>query len=398
MTKASEFQGDKKDMKTKFFRIVALLLIIAVLAYLGGMFNMIKQRFSPTAYAVGDLLIDWGVLVPGDPIFTVNNMLPGDVESRDVDVTNNGTVSRAVSVRGDKTSETADFSTILDFVISNGSGDLYGGTSPTGPKTLADFFADSAAVDGLFLSNLAPSASTTYTFKATFPGAAGNEFQEASVVFDLQIGISIGGVPAECSHITFSGPPILGTSSAETIFGTLENDLIIAFEGNDKVSAFSGDDCIIGGEGNDELRGELDNDIIFGNEGDDLVVGAVGNDKLFGGEGNDTIRGENDDDYIEGNNGNDIITGGNGQDEIHGGDGADTINAESGDDVVTGDNGNDILDGGSDNDTMHGNNDNDTMLGQAGDDTLIGDLGNDSADGSFGTDTCDAEIELNCEP
>ena len=330
-----------------------------------------------TAYAVGDLNVLWGV-PDGDPIFVVSNMLPGDTEDRDVDVANGGTVPRDVGVRGVKTEEIASFAAILDFVVSEGGSDLYGGTSPTGPKTLEEFFADSSGPNGIFLSNLGNGDTTTYNFKATFPSSAGNEYQEAKVVFDLIIGI-VSDIPNECSEIEFSGSPIFGTSGNDTIRGTRGNDLIFALEGNDKVFAWSGDDCIVGGTGNDELRGETGNDIIFGNEGDDKVYGAVGQDLLFGGSGNDLVKGENGEDVIFGNEGNDTMLGGNANDVMHGNTGNDQMNGENGTDQVFGDE------------------DNDTLIGGNGPDTLIGNDGTDSANGQNGADTCDAEVEVNCE-
>lgn len=330
-----------------------------------------------TAYAVGDLNVEWGV-PDGDPIFVVQNMLPGDTEDRDVDVENNGSVPRDVGVRGVKTEEIASFAAILDFVISEGGNDLYGGTSPTGPKTLQEFFDESGGPNGLFLSNVGNGDTTTYNFLATFPSSSGNEYQGAKVVFDLIIGI-VSDIPGQCDGIEFSGSPIFGTSGNDTIRGTHGNDLIFALEGNDKVFAWSGDDCIVGGPGNDELRGETGDDIIFGNEGDDIVIGAVGEDLLFGGEGNDTVKGENNDDVMFGNEGNDIMKGGNGNDQIDGNEGNDNINGENGSDQVL------------------GSADNDTLIGGNGPDSLIGGDGVDSANGQSGNDTCDAETETNCE-
>src|SRR3989344_1458503 len=354
--------------------IITSLVLIGTIGFQNNWFGLFERK---TAYAVGDLNVIWGV-PDGDPIFVVENMLPGDTEDRDVDVANGRTVSRDVGVRGVKTQEIASFAAILDFVISEGGSDLYGGTSPTGPKTLQEFFDESAGPNGIFLSTLGNGDTTTYNFKATFPPGSGNEFQGAKVVFDLIIGI-VSDIPAECSDIEFSGSPIFGTSGNDTIRGTRGSDLIFALEGNDKVFAWSGDDCIVGGKGNDELRGETGNDIIFGNEGNDLVIGAVGKDLLFGGVGNDTVKGENGEDVMFGNEGNDIMKGGNGDDVINGNGGNDNINGENGSDRVQGDG------------------DNDTLIGGNGPDTLIGNDGTDSANGQNGADTCDAEVEVNCE-
>ena len=131
--------------------------------------------------AVGDLTINWGV-PSGDPIFVVTNALPGDTESRQVIVTNDGSVPRDIAVRGDLLSESPFFSTILDFKISENGTDLYTGT-------LADFFAATATPSSVPLNTINPSDSKTYTFEVHFQESAGNEFQNAFVIFNLLIGI-----------------------------------------------------------------------------------------------------------------------------------------------------------------------------------------------------------------
>ena len=327
----------KRSIKKRILTIVSLLLIVAIVIQTNG-FGLFTKK---TAYAVGDLNIVWGVPT-GDPIFVVEDMLPGDSEDRDVDVSNGGTVPRDVGVRGVKTEEIASFAAILDFVISENGTEIYGTGSPTGPKTLQNFFDDSAGPNGLFLSTINNGDSTTYNFEATFPPSSGNEYQGAKVVFDLIIGI-VSDIPEECQDIDFAGSPIFGTSGNDTIGGTHGNDLIFALEGKDKVFAWSGDDCIIGGPGNDELRGETGNDIIFGNEGDDKVYGAVGQDLLFGGSGNDLVKGENGEDIMFGNEGNDTMLGGNANDVMHGNTGNDQMNGENGTDQAVGDEGKDTL-------------------------------------------------------
>src|SRR3990167_11236733 len=201
-------------MRKKIFIIIGLILI-GIVGFQNNWFDIFQKK---TAYAVGDLNVVWGV-PDGDPIFVVENMLPGDMEDRNVDVANGGTVPRDVGVRGIKTEEIASFAAILDFVISEGGSDLYGGTSPTGPKTLQEFFDESAGPNGIFLSTLSNGDTTTYNFKATFPDGSGNEYQGAKVVFDLIIGI-VSDIPPECQDIEFSGSPIFGTSGNDTIRGT----------------------------------------------------------------------------------------------------------------------------------------------------------------------------------
>ncbi|OGY26446.1 MAG: hypothetical protein A2Z24_00330 [Candidatus Woykebacteria bacterium RBG_16_44_10] len=335
----------KKEIFRRIFVFtLAVVVIVAVV--------VIYQNNRPsTVRAVGDLNVDWGV-TDGQPIFVVSNAMPGDIETRTVSVTNGGSEVRPVGVRGVKTSETGSLATILDFVVSEGGSDLYGGTSSTGPKTLQQFFDESAGINGIFLSNLNPGDSTTYTFKVTFDPAAGNPFQGKEVIFDLIIGISVE-VPAECSGISFSGSPIFGTSGKDNLVGTPNNDLIFGFEGDDSINGNYGDDCIVGGEGNDSIRGNNGNDVILGQGGDDALKGNNGNDRLIDSDGSDSLEGENGDDYLDGGNGDDSLKGGNGIDTLFGG--AD-------DDSLKGGNGDDSLDGGPGIDSLKGEDGIDTCL------------------------------------
>ncbi len=355
----------------RYFKILALLIIVGILA---TQTNVIANFLKPkTAYAVGDLTVDWGIGV-GDvgAIFTVTNMAPGDSEDRNVIVTNGAPTIRPVAIKGTNLVETDALSGVMDIQITDGVTTLYS-------NTLQQFFIDSLNQSGIPLSNQNAGQTKTYSIIVSFQEGAGNEFQNQELSFDLVIGIGID-IPAECENIDLTGKfPIFGTAGNDRILGTRGDDVIFAFEGNDRVFAHGGSDCIIGGLGNDELRGETGNDFIFGNEGNDLLVGAVGNDIIFGGSGADTIRGEDGDDILNGEDGNDIMKGGNGNDQINGGDDNDTINGENGTDLIHGDSGNDTLVGGN------------------GPDTLIGDANTDSANGQAGGDTCDAETEIGCE-
>lgn len=173
-------------MKNKLIRIILLLLLIGAVVYLKGGLKIADKVTRVEAF--GDLVINFGVPA-GDPVFVVENMLPGDTEDRNIIVTNNGTIPHLIAVAGVKTQESGNLSTTLDFIISEAGVDLYGGT--TGTKKLADFFNDSIP-DGVFLNIVNPGQTKTYNFKAFFPQSAGNEFQNTRVVFDLIFKI-IGG-------------------------------------------------------------------------------------------------------------------------------------------------------------------------------------------------------------
>ena len=334
----------KNVFRKVFTYILALAVIIAVV-------NIYQNNRSSMVRAIGDLSVDFGV-PEGDPIFILNNMLPADSESRGAAVTNNGSEPLDVKVKAAVQSETGNISTVLSIIISEGATDLYGGSSPTGPKHLSDFFAESGP-NGIPLSSINGGDSTTYIFKVTFDAEAGNEFQGKEVVFDLIIGIggSDGEVPAECAQITFDGEPIYGTSAGDRLVGTPGNDLIFGLGGGDSINGGSGDDCIVGGDGGDSLRGNNGNDVILGGPGGDSIKGNNGKDKLYGGDDSDSLDGGNQDDILDGGNGSDGLQGGNGNDTLFGGFGSDGLKGGNGDDYLDGGGGNDGLKGGPGIDT-----------------------------------------------
>lgn len=343
-----------KKLKLQLLRISILGAVVLLLLHFYPLnFNLNQSSVR----AIGNLEVDWGV-PDGEPIFVIENILPGEMAARTVDVVNNAGSIRPVGVRAVKTSGDGVLETGLEITISQNSSDIYGGTA--GLKTVAQFFAESAGPDGIPLSSLNAGESTTYTFKVVFPQIAGNEFQGKDVIFDLIIGISID-LPSECDQIDLLPTPIIGTSKAETLTGTPGNDLIMGLEGADKINGNLGDDCILGGTGADSVNGNNGNDAIFGQEHADTINGNNGADFIVGGTGADTLKGQEGNDHLIGN------------------EQADT------------------LDGGNDNDILEGNDAPDTLKGGNGDDSLIGGFGVDTANGNNGTDSCDAETETNCE-
>lgn len=167
-------------MNRRLARIIVLVLIIS---------SMMRFVVPSQAYAAGDLNVNYHVPT-GDPIFVVANFLPGDSENRNIDITNNGSVARAIWVKGIRTGGVGNapkLETILDVAIKDGAIPIYGTGSPTGPKTVQNFFTDSSAPAGVSLGIINPGVHKTFNFKVTFPTSAGNEYQRKSVIFDLKI-------------------------------------------------------------------------------------------------------------------------------------------------------------------------------------------------------------------
>lgn len=138
---------------------------------------------------------------------------------------------------------------------------------------------------------------------------------------------------------------IVGGSGNDRLRGTKEAEYLQGNGGNDRMDGGGGNDCVDGGEGNDKMDGGGENDIMTGGNGNDDMDGGTGNDVLYGDAGNDKM---------EGSTGNDELIGGEGQDTMTGGTGDDVIWAESNNDTVKGGTGNDMLNGGPGHDVLHG--------------------------------------------
>jgi Ca2+-binding RTX toxin-like protein len=119
----------------------------------------------------------------------------------------------------------------------------------------------------------------------------------------------------------------VGISEIRISAGDLNDRVRLDTSTFSRVTGGSGDDLLVssnvisqarlsGNEGNDRLFGTL-SDSLFGQDGNDFMVGGR---LLIGGEGNDTMRGEN---------GNDTMDGGNGFDNLDGGDGFDDLCANA---------------------------------------------------------------------
>jgi Ca2+-binding RTX toxin-like protein len=151
-------------------------------------------------------------------------------------------------------------------------------------------------------------------------------------------------------------------------YGNLRHVTICAGPGRDRIKIYEGalakTYLIDGGAGEDWL----------GNA-DSKDFSDVSGMKVIGGGGDDVLRGGNLPDHLIGGGGDDRLEGGNGPDRLVGGAGEDRLLGQGHDD---------------------------RMLGGRGNDTLIGDSrfypsGRDTANGGNGIDRCKAEVKRNCE-
>ena len=113
------------------------------------------------------------------PLFGISNFLPGDVITKTVTVTNTGLESEAV------------YTELLN-VIDGGLAPMLDVEITAVATLFSGSFNAFNAADEQFLSTLAPSATTVYTYKMTFKPQTGNEYQLKSLGFDICVGFSGG--------------------------------------------------------------------------------------------------------------------------------------------------------------------------------------------------------------
>lgn len=300
----------------------------------------------------------------------------------------------------------------------------------------------------------------------TLDGGAGNDTMYAGDGFDMaSYANASGGVTADLSANNSSGADgvdFLG-DDIEGLIGSAHNDDLFGDENNNRLEGGAGDDdlratgtatdggniinsdTLLGGDGNDLLRGSDGGDSLDGGNGDDVLRGNGGNDTLNGGFGTDLvsylnatsavnvsllsgfasggdgsdqlisiegISGSNFSDFLQGtganeqffgNNGDDTVRAGGGNDTIYVGDGFNNVYGDAGNDIIFGSNESDNLigstesddsvsvdqdsiDGFGGDDAIYGSNGNDTLRGGDGNDFIRGHRGNDIIDGGAGND------------
>jgi Ca2+-binding RTX toxin-like protein len=93
---------------------------------------------------------------------------------------------------------------------------------------------------------------------------------------------------------------------------------------NEHDNVFNDVEKVIGGSGNDLLRGNASANVLLGLAGNDTLDGGGGNDNLFGGSGNDQLIAGPGNDFMQGQSGNDTFFARDHQrDTVRGGPGND---------------------------------------------------------------------------
>jgi Ca2+-binding RTX toxin-like protein len=156
-------------------------------------------------------------------------------------------------------------------------------------------------------------------------------------------------------ELSYSGrsAPVVVDLAAKTAGEAGEGDAVAGFEtlvgghGDDVLRGAAAAETIDGGLGDDVLRGRGGPDALFGGEGADRLAGQTGDDRLYGdpGQGDDyytpiirlrpdRLAGGPGDDLLSDTGGRNAYLGGPGADVLEGGANADAMDAGAGPDLV----------------------------------------------------------------
>ncbi|SDE41084.1 Hemolysin-type calcium-binding repeat-containing protein [Belnapia rosea] len=255
--------------------------------------------------------------------------------------------------------------------------------------------ADYSASGAMLVLTLSTSTTSSATSRPSGGDATGDVLSNIENVVGTAFGDLVSGNQLDNQLVGGLGnDTVRGNAGADLLYGdsTTEGaaqggvDLVDGGDGNDTLHGGAANDSLLGSFGNDELHGDAGDDLLSSSSGDDLLdggdgndqfVASIGNDTLYGGAGNDDLNASSGNDEVHGGDGNDTATGADGTDSLAGDAGNDVLAAGIGLDTVTGGDGDDSLDGGQDADQVTGGSGNDTLAGGAG----------DTIDGGEGIDT-----------
>ncbi len=305
--------------------LILLLILVPLLSYLG-----VTIANAQNTFASGAITISFNNSPISGPIFSVENMLPGDCVEKNITIQNSTNSQKEIKIKSENITQSGNLATVLNFEIKKNNSTIIYSTN-----NLNNFFNLTSTT----LTNIPTNTIESFTFKICFDPNADNSYQNKFTKFDL-IFITDGNnqtsIPAQCLE---KGRKIeniiIGTEKNDNIRGTSKKDYINGFSGDDKITGTSDDDCIWGGEGNDELDGGSGEDYIWGEEGNDIIDGRSGNDIIYSGNGDDTIDAGAGEDNVWSENGNDSIKAGPGNDKVDSGDDSDSINGNTGKDKCT---------------------------------------------------------------
>ena len=136
---------------------------------------LILGAFALPGISHAQVVVDFETL----PLFGETNFIPGDTVTKKVKVTNNYSETKNV------------YTELVNVSDGDGLGDVIN-VEIIGGNAFAATFASYDAAGKVNLGALSSGAAVIYSFKMTFQPAAGNEYQNDSLGFDLCVGLDGG--------------------------------------------------------------------------------------------------------------------------------------------------------------------------------------------------------------
>lgn len=213
-------------------------------------------------------------------------------------------------------------------------------------------------------------------------GEADTVHDDVEIVLGSKGNDTLSARTAVCSNAAAS-PTVLctlkGNDGDDTLIGSAHRDLLEGGNGNDTLGSGLGNDTVIGGAGIDTVS--------YSDRSNAVKV-SLDATKLWE-AGQNGEPGENDSLATDIEN----LVGGAGDDFLRGSSAANIIRGGAGTDIIEGALGNDSLYGEADADRLYGSPGNDMLVGGAGADVLVGGDGDDFLDSSDSPATSDTTID-----
>lgn len=293
-----------------WFKTIRLLLLLAIVLVVAIQIQSNTLMLHRRAEAHGDIKITYLHAPLDGPIFSVDDMKPGDCETRVVKVENSTNKASRVSLKPKNVVDNQGLGSAMNITIYDQNETYF-------EDTVENFYAS----DWISLGFVKANKKQQYTLRVCMPIEIGNEFQATITSFDLAFNTKDdnqgdhNNLPAECRDLKEEiKNTIIGTAGDDVLNGTSQNDFIDGKGGNDTINGKSGHDCIVGGDGNDNIKAGSGADIILGGKGQDDIDSESGDDKIYGQDDNDTIKAGSGDDYLDGGPGFDKLNGESGRD------------------------------------------------------------------------------------
>lgn len=164
------------------------------------------------------------------------------------------------------------------------------------------------------------------------------------------------------NNLLAQNPSIVGGDGDDVLRGIKQSDFFQAGKGNNTMFGNMGDNVFAAAEGNDIAYGGGGADLFYLGDGDNAMYGSQGIGIFMAGDGNNIASGGADRDlFLLGNGNNTVDTGngmnivmtGKGNDIIYGGSDRDYLYTGAGDDIIYGGEGNNVISAGIGNDVVH---------------------------------------------